>query len=127
MNETCPFCSPTELLDSALTAVAQSDAFPLSEGHTLDVLRRHVLSLFHLSAMEQAELWQLVAQVRSPLIERLHPDALNIGINDGDAAGQTVSHAHDHVIPRYHGDVFDPRDGIRWIIPEKAAYWEGNS
>ena len=52
------------------------------------------------------------------------PDGYNIGINVGEAAGQTVAHAHLHVIPRYRGDVPDPRGGIRWIIPAKAQYWE---
>jgi diadenosine tetraphosphate (Ap4A) HIT family hydrolase len=57
-------------------------------------------------------------------VEQLHPDGFNIGINDGEAAGQTVLHAHVHVIPRYHGDAADPRGGVRWVIPQKAAYWE---
>ena len=52
------------------------------------------------------------------------PDGYNIGINDGSAAGQTVPHLHMHLIPRYKGDLDDPRGGVRWIIPEKAKYWE---
>ena len=44
-------------------------------------------------------------------------------MNDGLAAGQTIAHAHIHVIPRRTGDVADPRGGIRWIMPEKAKYW----
>jgi diadenosine tetraphosphate (Ap4A) HIT family hydrolase len=48
---------------------------------------------------------------------------MNIGTNIGAAAGQTVEHAHIHVIPRRDGDVRDPRGGIRWVIPEKARYW----
>lgn len=59
-------------------------------------------------------------------IEARHrPDGYNIGVNVKEAAGQTVGHAHLHVIPRYRGDVEDPRGGIRWIIPGKARYWEG--
>jgi len=61
--------------------------------------------------------------VREILIERFRPDGFNIGINDGAAAGQTVPHAHMHIIPRYLNDVPDPRGGIRWIIPAKARYW----
>ena len=57
------------------------------------------------------------------LTESFHLAGLNIGINDEQAAGQTISHAHVHVIPRYPGDVPDPRGGIRWVIPEKARYW----
>ena len=56
--------------------------------------------------------------------QRHNPDGFTIGINDGPAAGQTVHHAHIHIIPRYKGDVPDPRGGIRWVIPEKARYWD---
>ncbi|MYG18250.1 MAG: HIT domain-containing protein, partial [Gemmatimonadales bacterium] len=48
----------------------------------------------------------------------------NVGINEGRAGGQTVGHAHIHVIPRFKGDVADPRGGIRWVLPEHAAYWD---
>ena len=54
---------------------------------------------------------------------RRAPDGFTIGVNDGEAAGQTVAHAHVHVIPRRRGDVPDPRGGVRWVIPEPAAYW----
>jgi diadenosine tetraphosphate (Ap4A) HIT family hydrolase len=58
-------------------------------------------------------------------IEAHHaPAGYNIGVNVGFAAGQTVDHLHVHVIPRYEGDVEDPRGGIRWVIPDRAAYWE---
>jgi len=57
------------------------------------------------------------------VIEKHHPDAFNLGLNDGAAAGQTVPHVHLHLIPRYRGDLPDPRGGVRWIIPERARYW----
>jgi diadenosine tetraphosphate (Ap4A) HIT family hydrolase len=57
-------------------------------------------------------------------LNKLKPDGFNIGVNDGLAAGQTIEHAHVHVIPRHEGDVPDPRGGIRWIISEHAKYWE---
>jgi diadenosine tetraphosphate (Ap4A) HIT family hydrolase len=63
---------------------------------------------------------------RTLIDERHHPDAYNIGINDGVAAGQTVMHLHVHVIPRYQGDVPDPRGGVRWVLGEKAAYWKAD-
>jgi diadenosine tetraphosphate (Ap4A) HIT family hydrolase len=66
----------------------------------------------------------MVSQVREDLMARFGVDALNIGVNDGLAAGQTVPHAHIHVIPRRSGDVEDPRGGVRWIIADKAAYWK---
>ena len=85
--------------------------------------RAHAASIFDLSPMERSGLWKLVGQVREELKQKYAPDAFNIGINDGFAAGQTVPHAHIHIIPRRKGDVPDPRGGVRWVIPEKAKYW----
>lgn len=127
MSDQCPFCSLSHFVPSTSVGLVVRDAFPLTEGHTLIVPRQHIASLFELTVDEQAELWQLVAQVRSSLVEQFHPDAFNIGINDGEAAGQTIPHAHIHVVPRYRGDVADPRGGVRWVIPQKAAYWEVRS
>jgi diadenosine tetraphosphate (Ap4A) HIT family hydrolase len=126
----CPFRSPTEdrLLRKRKLALALTDGFPVSEGHALVVPRRHVASLCDLEAEEQAAIWAMVAEVRADITERLRPDGFNIGLNDGRAAGQTVMHAHVHVIPRFDGDVPDPRGGIRWVVPAKAAYWrEGDA
>lgn len=65
----------------------------------------------------------LLDKAKVVLEEKYQPDAFNIGINDGPAAGQTVPHLHLHLIPRYEGDVTDARGGVRWVIPEKADYW----
>ena len=83
-----------------------------------------VVSLYELEENIQAELWDTVRQVRTILKEKFNPDGFNIGINDGASAGQTMPHTHIHLIPRYKGDIEDPRGGIRWIIPEKAKYWD---
>ena len=99
------------------------DRYPVSHGHALIVPFRPVLSLFELDEHMQAEIWDTVRQVREILEERFNPAGFNIGVNDGQAAGQTVPHAHVHVIPRYAGDVPDPRGGVRWVLPEKAPYW----
>ena len=80
-------------------------------------------SIFELTSEELATLWAQVATVRTLLAEKYRPDGFNIGVNDGAAAGQTVPHAHVHVIPRREGDVPDPRGGIRWVVPIKAKYW----
>jgi diadenosine tetraphosphate (Ap4A) HIT family hydrolase len=77
-----------------------------------------------LTADEGAAVWRLISPVRDLLEQRFRPDGYNLGVNVGLAAGQTVDHAHVHVIPRYAGDVPEPRGGIRWIIPAKAAYWQ---
>jgi len=125
MNK-CPFCSlqTNEVVTDNDTAVALYDAFPVNKGHILVVPRRHVTSIFDLSSNEQLHLWSLVESVREHLKVGFRPDGFNIGVNDGEAAGQTVAHAHVHIIPRYEGDVADPRGGIRWINPEKAKYWK---
>lgn len=100
-----------------------ADAFLVSEGHTLVVPRAHVASLFDLRPDVLARIWAAVSDVRTELAARYSPDDFNIGLNDGRAAGQTVAHAHVHVIPRYQGDVPDPRGGVRWVVPTHAAYW----
>lgn len=105
-------------------ALAFIDCFPVSEGHTLVIPRRHVASLFDLSPEERRVVWQMVDDVRDFLNEQYKPDGFNIGLNDGPAAGQTIGHAHVHVIPRRLGDVPDPRGGVRWVVPERAPYWE---
>jgi diadenosine tetraphosphate (Ap4A) HIT family hydrolase len=105
------------------SAIALLDSFPISPGHTLIVPKRHLSCFFDLSEKEQSDLWSLVAGVRSHLQKQHQPDGFNIGLNDGTAAGQTVMHAHIHIVPRYAGDVEDPRGGVRWLIPDKADYW----
>ncbi len=126
MNNDCPFCKiPTKrILAANEHAVAFADGFPISKGHALIVPLRHSTSIFDLPANEQASLWELVGKVRLQLAETEHPNGFNIGVNDGTAAGQTVDHGHIHIIPRYAGDVVEPRGGIRWIMPDKAKYWE---
>jgi diadenosine tetraphosphate (Ap4A) HIT family hydrolase len=121
----CPFC---ELESSRITAasecaIAFEDAFPLTEGHTLVVPRQHLDSIYALPAEAYTDLWAFVAEVRRLLEKELNVNDFNIGVNDGIAAGQTIDHAHIHIIPRRPGDVDDPRGGIRHIIPGKARYW----
>lgn len=122
----CPFCdlAADSFVEQNEHALAFQDRYPLTPGHTLVVPRRHVASPFDLERDELAALWVLVAHVRRVLAVEIAPDAFTIGVNDGVAAGQTVMHAHVHVIPRRADDVPDPRGGIRWVIPEHAAYWE---
>lgn len=104
-------------------AVGFADAFPVSDGHTLVVPKQHTSSLIDLPGHVQGAAWQLVTEVADHLKHLLHPDGFNLGVNIGVSAGQTVDHAHIHVIPRYQGDVGDPRGGVRWVLPDRAAYW----
>ena len=123
----CPFCQKVERREFAFggeLAVALPDAFPLSPGHTLIVPRRHEADFFKLTEAEEFAVWRVVRAVRDDLETRLAPQGYNLGINVGTAAGQTVEHAHVHLIPRFLGDVDDPRGGVRWMIPAKARYWK---
>jgi len=126
MNKACPFCSLPDdrMVFRSDHTVTIRDAFPVSEGHTLIIPRRHVQSFFDLRAIEKAALLQALDEAKEALDREFTPDGYNIGINDGAAAGQTVWHLHVHLIPRYRGDAPDPRGGIRKIFPERAKYWE---
>jgi diadenosine tetraphosphate (Ap4A) HIT family hydrolase len=102
--------------------VAFPDAYPVSPGHTLVVPRRHAPTFFDTSPDEQTALFAAVIEIRRALDAALHPDGYNVGFNAGLVAGQTVMHAHLHVIPRYAGDVADPRGGVRGVIPSRQNY-----
>jgi superfamily II DNA or RNA helicase/diadenosine tetraphosphate (Ap4A) HIT family hydrolase len=107
--------------------VACWDAYPVSPGHALVVPLRHVATWFEATAEERLEIVQAVDRAKEEIERRHAPDGYNIGINVGAAAGQTVFHLHVHVIPRYAGDVPDPRGGIRHVIPARANYLAGEA
>jgi len=122
----CPFCNRIESSEPVAAngfAIAFPDGFPVSDGHTLVVPRRHISSLWDLPPNELNDVWVLADEVRAQLASSHSPDGFNVGVNDGGPAGQTVDHAHVHIIPRFSGDVPDPRGGIRLVIPERARYW----
>ena len=126
----CPFCARIASGDIVLgndLAAAFPDGFPVSAGHTLVVSRRHLADYFELSPDERAAIWALVPEVKVRLDGEHRPSGYNVGINVGRAAGQTVWHAHVHVIPRYEGDVEDPRGGVRWVLRGKARYWKDST
>ena len=103
-------------------AFAFRDRFPVSPGHTLVVTRRVVPTWFDATLEEQHALLALVDEVRRQLDAELHPDGYNVGWNAGLAAGQTVMHLHVHVIPRFSGDMADPRGGVRHAVAGKGNY-----
>ncbi|MDR3601739.1 MAG: HIT family protein [Desulfosporosinus sp.] len=111
MNE-CVFCTllETEILAEDELARAFFDKYPVSAGHVLIVPKRHVVSLFDATKEEMASIGNLLRKVKEQLDEQFHPDGYNIGVNVGEAAGQTVLHLHVHVIPRYEGDA----GSVRW-------------
>lgn len=117
----CPFCVNEPLERGNLVAV-HLDKYPVNPGHLLITPLRHVSSLWDLTEEEYTELF---ATARRLALEGLcAPDGWNIGVNVGPAAGQTVMHVHVHLIPRQVGDVADPRGGVRWVVPDRAVYWE---
>lgn len=121
----CPFCQldPDRILAQDALIVIYRDGFPVSQGHTLIIPRRHVATFFETSEAEQRALLQALNQAKVSIDEIHHPDGYTIGINHGAAGGQTVPHLHIHLIPRHLGDCEDPRGGVRWVLPEKARYW----
>jgi superfamily II DNA or RNA helicase/diadenosine tetraphosphate (Ap4A) HIT family hydrolase/HKD family nuclease len=121
----CPFCESALELRAVATrpeAIAILDGYPVNEGHTLLIPRRHVSRWADTTASERRDLLELLDEAQVLIGSRYPSDGFNIGINEGAAAGQTVGHLHIHVIPRVHGDVPDPRGGIRHVVPARGNY-----
>lgn len=115
----CPFCGRTDVVHANGLAFSYWDESPASPGHLLIIPMRHVPDFLALTLPEMNAMWDLAQRGRS-LIERdYHPNGYILGANIGSAAGQTSSHAHLHLIPRYQGDVADPRGGVRTVIPSR--------
>ena len=112
----CIFCELREdiLFENDL-AIAFFDNHPVSKGHTLVIPKRHVETYFDLNEKEIEAMFQLSIKVKEHLDREYHPDGYNVGFNVLEAGGQSVMHAHMHIIPRYKGDVPHPRGGIRKV------------
>jgi len=122
----CLFCTlpDARIIIANDFAIAVRDGFPVSLGHTLIIPKRHVVSFFETTTEERLSMLELMDKAKLALDAEFHPPSYNIGVNDGAAAGQTISHVHIHLIPRYEGDRTDARGGVRWVLPEKAKYWK---
>jgi len=120
----CPFCDPLaeDIVARNDLCYALWDRFPVSRGHLLVIPFRHESDFFSLTAGEKQAMLALVDVGKGVIDEKFHPAGFNIGVNVGSAAGQTVMHCHCHMIPRYAGDVRDPRGGVRWVVPRKSGY-----
>lgn len=139
----CPFCdpAPSRVFHRGRLVLGLWDGFPVSPGHALLVPVRHVPTWFDASPEELAELAATVEVAREAVLGRIArgeladrgessegrpvtrpPDGWNVGVNVGAAGGQTVFHLHVHVVPRWAGDVPDPRGGVRGVIPAKRDY-----
>lgn len=119
----CPFCPDglkrRVIVGARTLAVATEDNYPINPGHTLVVPRRHVP---HLGDLDENEWMALRGEVRAQ--QRRIRGTFTVGVNDREAAGQTVPHAHIHVIPRHHGDTPNPRSGVRKAVDGADRYWE---
>lgn len=120
----CRFCNPSTdwlMIQGNLGFVAW-DRHPVNEGHFLVIPYRHFADYFEINEAERNELWGLVEAGKKVAEEKYKPDGYNIGINVGESAGQSIYHLHIHVIPRYKGDVEDPKGGVRAVIPKRKNY-----
>ena len=125
-SKACIFCeiaTTDRIIDQTGHCFVIRDAFPVTEGHTLIIPKRHVADYFDLTTTETSEIQQLLQKHKSQIEKSdKRVDGFNIGINVGAAAGQTVFHVHVHLIPRRIGDVDDPKGGVRGVIPAKQKY-----
>ncbi len=129
MDGTCPFCTAAaeRIAFKGESFMALWDGFPVTKGHLLLVPHRHAAVWSELSESERLELTKAIGEAQRFLRERFAPDGFNVGFNEAVAGGQTVPHFHLHVIPRYKGDVADPRGGVRYVVPAKANYLAAQS
>lgn len=123
-DTSCIFCNiqKDRIIAEDGLCFAILDGFPVSEGHTLIIPKRHVPNYFDLTYAEIMAMQSMMKDIKSRLDKEYSPDGYNVGINVNEAAGQTVFHVHMHLIPRYNGDVKDPRGGVRGVIPERRGY-----
>lgn len=118
----CPFCKANEVVAQNNLAYAVYDRSPVTPGHALVIPYRHVANYFDTTQEEKIALLSLIDTVKAILDTQYQPSGYNIGANVGQDAGQTIMHVHIHLIPRYHGDMANPRGGVRGVIPGKQSY-----
>ena len=112
----CELCKPADLSLENEQAYVQFERDSLSSGHVIVVPLRHVADFFEMSVSEQDAVSRLLREAHAYISERFSPDGFNIGVNIGKAAGQNRMHVHVHLIPRYTGDVADPKGGVRAVL-----------
>ena len=122
MENKCIFCNQEELILENELTWARYDKYPVSPGHLLIITKRHVADFFDTTIEERQSLNNLLEEAKKILEREYSPDGYNIGVNCGEAAGQTIMHLHIHLIPRFRGDIDNPRGGVRGVIPDKRIY-----
>ncbi len=127
MAKKCFFCDVKNFDDNQIIIendffISRYDNFPISLGHCEIFPKKHIVSFFDFNSEQLKSAFDLIKETKKILDEKFNPDAYNIGINEGETAGRTQNHVHIHLIPRFKGDVKNPRGGVRNIIPKKADY-----
>lgn len=125
VNNPCLFCEflkNNEISAENDLAFAIFDGFPVNPGHVLVIPKRHVANYFELTTDEVLAIQDLLQRMKKEVDAKFHPDGYNIGVNVGRDAGQSIFHVHVHLIPRYKGDVENPRGGVRGVVPAKQSY-----
>ena len=123
-HDNCPLCrnKKEQLLIQNELAFAVYDTNPVNPGHCLIMPHRHVAEYFQATTEEKMAIWSLVDEMKEIVDKEHSPDGYNVGVNVGKIAGQSVPHIHVHMIPRYIGDVEDPKGGVRGVIPDRQKY-----
>lgn len=121
-DETCLFCDASKAILRNELAYARFDDYPVNPGHVLIIPFRHFASFFDATAAERAAMSALVDAARAIVDAQFAPGGYNFGVNIGPIAGQSVMHVHMHLIPRYAGDVENPKGGVRGVIPSRQKY-----
>ena len=118
----CVFCNIANVVIENDLSLAFYDKYPVTEGHILIIPKRHTANYFELTKEELNSINELLLECKTILDDKFQPDGYNIGVNCGETAGQTVFHCHVHLIPRYKGDIENPRGGVKGVIPDKCIY-----
>ena|SRR5215217_4061985 len=121
MQQTCELCHPDQVVAQNLLSYARYDSTPLGPGHVLVVPFRHVANFFDMTAEEKSAVLALLDDAKALIDQKFKPDGYNIGVNIGKAGGQSRMHVHVHLIPRFEGDVPDPRGGIRCVLAARNS------
>jgi diadenosine tetraphosphate (Ap4A) HIT family hydrolase len=122
----CPFCSDnikSRIVEEFDSVFAVEDQYPVTPGHLLVITRRHTRDLFTMTPQEKKDAERLLEILQKRILEKdFSASGFNVGVNCGVSAGQTIMHAHIHLIPRRDGDIPNPAGGVRGVIPERRAY-----
>ncbi|ERG94251.1 HIT family protein [Haloquadratum walsbyi] len=121
----CVFCEIIDGIRDATVLVETNecicvlDKYPVNKEHALALPKAHVQ---HLNEFDTLSFYPFLERAITRVRQQYQPDGLNVGINDGSVAGQTIPHLHWHIIPRYNGDTKDPTGGVRGVIPSERTY-----